>query len=259
MEKSRFYDIIKYSDGKLTEEKDEVVAEFWMDLFVDGVKFVRLLCTPESLESLAVGFLKSDGVISSMQDVKDVGVDTQNKAVFVTTLSPEATREKLAGKKVSIVGTSKGIVSDSLYEAIAPKDRPNLELDIDRILDIVGDFSSRSGLFSATGGAHSCAISDGQRLLDFKEDIGRHNAVDKIVGNCMLRGIDTSDKLLILSGRVSSEMLLKAINAGFYAVISRAAPTDAAIDIAREKGIILCGFARGRKMNIYTDFPSRHF
>ncbi|AHM55739.1 formate dehydrogenase family accessory protein FdhD [Peptoclostridium acidaminophilum DSM 3953] len=259
MEKSRFYDIIKYNDGKLTKWEDEVVAEFWLDLFVDGAKFVRLLCTPESLESLAVGFLKSDGIISSREDVKDIRVDTQKKAVFVATSSPEATKEKIAGKKVNIVGTSKGIVSDSLYETNAPKARPDIELDIDRILDIVSDFSSMSGLFSATGGAHSCAISDGQKLLDFKEDIGRHNAVDKIVGNCMLEGIDTSDKLLILSGRVSSEMLLKAINAGFYGVISRAAPTDAAIDIARENGIILCGFARGRKMNIYTDFPSRHF
>jgi len=259
MKKSRFYNITKYNDGKLTKQEDEIVAEYWLDLFVDEVMFVRLLCTPESLESLAVGFLKSDGIIASIEDVKNIRVDSLENAVFVDTKNPEITREKVAGKKVNIVGTSKGIVSDSLYEASVPEVRLNPKLDIEKILDLVEEFSSMSGLFSSTGGAHSCAVSDGQRLLDFKEDIGRHNAVDKVVGSCMIAGIDTSDKLLILSGRVSSEMLLKAMNAGFCAVISRAAPTDAAVDIARSKGVILCGFVRGRKMNMYTDFPSLHF
>jgi FdhD protein len=107
-------------------------------------------------------------------------------------------------------------------------------------------------LFKSTGGAHAAALCDTEEILVFKEDIGRHNAVDKVFGECLMRGIETYGKTLLTSGRISSEMLLKAVKCEIAVVVSRSAPTSLAVQFAEAAGITLVGFARGRRMNIYS-------
>ena len=107
-------------------------------------------------------------------------------------------------------------------------------------------------LFKSTGGVHSAAIAERDQILFYSEDIGRHNAVDKIVGECILKDISLEDKILLTSGRISSEIVIKGAKLGLPLIVSRSAPTSLAVELARETGITLVGFARGKRLNIYS-------
>jgi FdhD protein len=109
-------------------------------------------------------------------------------------------------------------------------------------------------LFLDTGGVHSCALSDGNQMLLFEDDIGRHNALDKVLGAAMMHGMSLKDKVILTSGRISTEILAKVARRGIPAIISRSAPTGAAIEQARALNMSLIGFARGRNFNVYTNF-----
>ena len=113
-------------------------------------------------------------------------------------------------------------------------------------------YQKRSDLYNLTGCIHSAAITDGEHILVCAEDIGRHNAVDKVVGYCVLESISLDDKVILVSGRLSSEMATKCARWDIPIVVSRAAPTARAIDIAEKQGITMVGFMRGTRMNIYT-------
>ncbi|MDP2960581.1 MAG: formate dehydrogenase accessory sulfurtransferase FdhD, partial [candidate division Zixibacteria bacterium] len=121
---------------------------------------------------------------------------------------------------------------------------------------LMNEFEVKSSVFKSTGGTHSAALADKEKILLFKEDIGRHNAVDKILGESLIENIPWQDKLLISSGRVSSDILLKAGRAKINLIISRSAPTSLALELAQRLGITVIGFARGKRMNIYT-YPMR--
>ncbi len=116
----------------------------------------------------------------------------------------------------------------------------------------VEDFQKRSHLYSQTGGSHSAAIADEKKILVFREDIGRHNAIDKVIGRSLEEDIFLEDKILLTSGRISSEVLLKAQKCHIPIIISRGAPTNQAVKLAQEMDITVSGFVRGKSMNIYT-------
>ena len=113
-----------------------------------------------------------------------------------------------------------------------------------------------SDLFKNTGGVHSVAIYDNQELITIKEDVARHNAMDKAIGDCVLNDINLKDKIIFVSGRISCEMILKAAKSGIPIVISKSAPTNLSVEIAKKLNITLAGFVRGERMNIYTN-PQR--
>ena len=115
------------------------------------------------------------------------------------------------------------------------------------------DFNKRSELFLETGGVHSCGLYYGSKMLMFEEDIGRHNALDKIIGKALKEDIDLKDKMVFTSGRISSEILIKTAKREISTIVSRSAPTSLAIDMAKELRINLIGFVRGEKLNIYTN------
>jgi FdhD protein len=118
---------------------------------------------------------------------------------------------------------------------------------------MVKDFQERSDVFKATGGVHSAALCDTNSILLFTEDIGRHNAIDKIFGGCLLEDIPLNDRAMMTSGRVSSEILLKVARRNIPILISKSAPTDVAVKLADNWGITLVGFVRGTKMNVYAN------
>jgi FdhD protein len=128
-----------------------------------------------------------------------------------------------------------------------------MKISAREVFALAKEFQHRSQVFRATGGVHSAALCDAKDILIFSEDIGRHNAIDKIFGECILEDIPTDDRIVITSGRVSSEVLLKTTKRNIPIVISKSAPTDLAVDLAVDLGITLIGFARGRRMNVYAD------
>jgi FdhD protein len=120
------------------------------------------------------------------------------------------------------------------------------------VFRLVNTFQHHSAIYRTTHGVHSAALCDGQSLLVFAEDIGRHNALDKVFGECILNDIPVHDRMIIVSGRISSEMLLKVARRGIPVVISIAAPTSTGVKMASDLGITLIGLVRGNRMNVYS-------
>jgi len=120
------------------------------------------------------------------------------------------------------------------------------------ILALVRESRHRSSIYRMTGGVHSAALCDRKHILVFADDIGRHNAIDKIFGQCLLENIPIGENIILTSGRISSEILLKVAKRKIPMIISKSAPTDLGVRLAEDLGITLIGFARGRRMNVYA-------
>ena len=160
---------------------------------------------------------------------------------------------------VTLLCTPKDIedlVRGFLFTSRAPLHRRKIEsrftISSQSILSLMQEFQRRSTLFMETGAVHSAALSNGRDILIFREDIGRHSAVDKIIGRALVEGIDMRDKIILSSGRISSEILLKAQKCAVPVVISRGAPTNQAVKLARDLNITVVGFARGDRVNVYS-------
>ena len=164
--------------------------------------------------------------------------------------------EVTAEGKVNLEGSARtsgcvgGITFDRPVDSEVLNDSFTIEKD--KLTELFHDFQKRSEIYNLTGCIHSAAISDGSYLITVAEDIGRHNAVDKAIGYCVLENISLRDKIILVSGRLSSEMAAKCAKWGIPIVASRAAPTALAIDIAGKRGITMIGFMRGSRMKIYT-------
>jgi len=245
--------ILRIRKGKAWEMEDLLSVEAPVTIYLNGNELVTLLCTPEKLNLLALGFLRSEGIISGASDIKNIHVREEEGLVEVELFKEAGLAEKLYGKRTLTSGCGKGTVFFSALDSLRSSPvEGNLKISPKTISSLVDSLQSRAELFKATGGVHSAGLADGEKLLFFCEDIGRHNAIDKIVGECLQEGISTEDKIIVSSGRLSSEILLKAAKLKIQLLISRAAPTTLCVELADNLNITLAGFVRGKRMNIYT-------
>jgi len=249
--------ILKISGARVEGVIDEVASELPVRLVLNGAPLVTLLATPSELEELAVGFLLSEGVLREKASVQGIEVSEKDAAVHVSLSDLPDDWERLFEKRSISSGCGKGVTFTNYRASFAdriPFTGPMVSLgDLRRQLDT---FRSISRLYLETGGVHSAALSDGKEILFFSEDIGRHNAVDKLIGKAFLASVPLENKVLLTSGRVTSEIVTKAGRNRFPVLISRAAPSCMAISYAEDMGITLVGFARADRMNIYT-WPKR--
>lgn len=254
-------EIVRFNlkEGK-SSLKDRVVREIPFTLKVDDIEVATLLSSPMLLKELAVGYLFVEGFISSISDIKDIFVNDKAFFARVETKGKIAT-DQLQKSRVITSGCGRNI---SFYNAEDFKNCPPVESDLtvgtELVLSLMKEFQNRSEVFKETGGVHSAALCEGDKIISFAEDIGRHNAVDKIVGGLILKkedpclaGRQAKNKFLLLSGRISSEMLLKAARIGIPIIVSRSAPTDMAVRLAKQLKVTLVGFARGSRMNVYSE------
>ncbi|OLS03739.1 formate dehydrogenase accessory sulfurtransferase FdhD [Tissierella creatinophila] len=257
MNYTKEYEILRINKDCKSKEKDIVVVESPFTIFIDEKEIITLLCTPKSLEELLIGFIISEGFIESIDDIEKIRIDEKSSIGYVSLKRKNSFIEKFQGKRTITSGCGKGTVFYNVLDSFKSKKIANpLELDIELIKENMRDFNKRSKLFLETGGVHSCGLYDRSRMLIFEEDIGRHNALDKIVGKALKENIDLKDKMIFTSGRISSEILIKTAKREISTIISRSAPTSLAIDIAKELGINLIGFVRGEKLNIYTNIKN---
>jgi len=251
-------EVEKVSIQRITREdrqdiEDVVIKELPLTIILNNQELVTLLCSPVDLKYLAVGFLFSEGLLDSKDDIRKVIVDNRKGVVRVETDAEEELDSELVFKRLITSGCGRGA---SLYSAadlqtLAKVDSTN-EISAPEIFSLVKEFQQGSPIYKATGGVHSGALCDTQGILVFHEDIGRHNAIDKIFGKCILEDIPTDGRMVVTSGRVSSEILLKVAKRNIPIIISVSAPTDVAVKLADSLGITLIGFVRGSRMNIYT-------
>ncbi len=236
--------------ARITEEgclefDDEVARERMLRISVNGQEVLRLYCSPVKIRELVVGLFMTEGIIRgswcagrmTVKYGRDILVDV-----------PAEGEVSLEGGTITS-GCLGGITFDRTFEYAAGD---GISIGRVKLRELFTRFQRMSGLYELTGCIHNAAVSDINRIIAHAEDIGRHNAVDKVIGHCILENITLEDKIMHVSGRLSSEMASKCARWKIPIVVSRAAPTSLAIDIAERSGITMIGFMRASRFNIYT-------
>lgn len=232
---------------------DDVVEEYPVTIFLNDNELVTLLCTPEKLDYLALGFLRSEGFLEHKDQLSSLNVDMEKGIVQVKIKGDTSLPEKLYGRRTITTGCGKGTTFFNAWDSLKSRTaHQGLTVSLTTLHTLMGSLQAKAEVFRKTGGVHSAALAERDSLLFFCEDVGRHNALDKIVGECLWKEVNMSDKILISSGRLSSEMLLKAAKLQIPVLASRSAPTALGIDLAASVGITLVGFVRGKRATVYT-------
>lgn len=253
-DETRRLGIVRISRAGAVKERDVVVREAPVTIFLNDVDLVTLLCSPKDLEYLAVGFLYAEGLINDKKDIKSIFADRKDGAVWVETVERKMPPDNILAKRTITTGCGKGLsLTDSLKSRRALKAGSGPRMQMDQVVALMKEFQDRSKIYRMTGGVHSAGLANAREIVAFNEDIGRHSAIDKILGECVLKGIRTDGLVMMTSGRVSSDLLVKVARARIPVIVSRSAPTDLSVKLARDLGITLVGFARGSRMNIYSN------
>jgi FdhD protein len=233
--------------GDIIETRDDVLAvETDLTIILDGEELANLMCSPGKESFLALGFLHGEGLVRTIDEVTAIEHDGEARTVRVSLTTPAGSLQKKRPRSRTSSGsmTSRG-------EAPGPARTGGPMYEPAVLMRLMEEFSRGSGLFARTGCVHSAALSDGRTLLFFAEDIGRHNTFDKAAGEAFAAGIDCTGKILFTSGRISSEVVRKAVHLGLAVIVSPSAPTSLAVELARTRGIMLLGFTRGDRANLY--------
>jgi FdhD protein len=247
------FPILKLTETGSSSIEDIVAKEFPLTIVLNNQELVTLPCSPANLRYLAVGFLFSEGLLKSKDEIKKIMVDDRRGVVRVETESDEKLASDALFKRFITSGCGRGI---SFYNAADAQGQGKVESKIEisalEVLALANEFQHRSQIYRVTGGVHSVALCNNKNIIVFSEDIGRHNALDKIFGQCILNDIATDDHIIITSGRVSSEILLKVARRNVPIIVSKSAPTNLGVRLADDLGVTLVGFVRGKRINVYT-------
>ena len=239
----------RYEFKKWQHHDAETIVETPVSLTVNGAVWLSFMCTPVQLEALAVGFLYNEGIIESMDEVSDVRVCEHGDNVDVWL--NHAAEQPTSWRRTS--GCTGGVTAvDLLAKPNVSFDRDSLKLSPDAIGNLVEMLFESQELYRETGGVHTSALSDGEKVLLSAEDIGRHNTLDKIAGLCLMNNVWPANRILITTGRISSEMLQKAARLQAPILISRTSPSSLSIEMAERYGITLIGYARKHRFNVYS-------
>lgn len=244
--------IQKYDDGRIESVDDVTILESRVSFYLNGEKIISTMCIPENQDAHAIGFLMSEGVIESPKDIHSLEVDKDGTSVRIEAKINEKNLKHLYKEKTLVSGCGGGITGNNENSVEIPFNTSDLEIEGGKILDSIAKFYKESELYRLTGCVHKAMLlfDDGTEIV--AEDIGRHNAIDKVAGRAHLDNRKLERGILLVSGRLSSEMVIKAIMHRIPIVVSRTAPTFLGVKVAQTHGITLIGFARGRRMNIYT-------
>ncbi len=239
--------IYRYENGRFSQFEKPVVGEQPLTIFVNGVELATFLCTPVKMADLTIGFLAFEGIIDSLDEVRDLDVDPENGVVEVE-LTGEWVKPE---KRVFTSGCGMGLTF-TLRISHYPHLNHDLTLRPEQIFPLMRQLFDGATMYKASRGIHAAALSDAEQVILLAEDVGRHNALDKILGEAMIKGIPTQGRILLTSGRISSEMLRKGAHMGTPFLISRTSPTTLSIEAAKRLGITVIGYVRRNSFNVYT-------
>lgn len=249
---SRRY-VLKYHGGRFRETETPVIDEVPVTVTLNGREIITFLASDDALDYLAVGFLKSEGLIEEKEDILAVRLDPSRSRVDVESSRSDPLAEKLLEHRTVTSGCGKGTTFYHALDALQVKPvSPGPIVGADQIQRLMKLLHQSSALYRIAGGVHNAALCDTEGIILFRDDIGRHNAIDKIHGECFLEGVDVGDKLLFTTGRISSEILIKAGKLGVPILVSRSSPTGLALDLAERTGITVIAQVRGGGLSVYT-------
>ncbi len=266
----RYY---RVTESSVAAAQVALIGESRWVLFVNGIEVVTLAATPRHLHHLALGFLASENLIAGLHEIASLRVNEAADRAYwyipalgvnetrptpmceegVGSIHVRLTRDdfRLPPHRTLTSGCAGGITFDDLSARQTPL-ASNRTVRAARLFARMSDLYAQAQLYRESGGVHTSALTDGECLLAVAEDVGRHNTLDKIRGDCMLRGIETRDRILLSTGRISSEMITKVAKMGVPIVASRTSPTSLALELARTWNITLIGYLHGGEMRVYN-------
>jgi FdhD protein len=247
MEKSQEVNFKRYANGEFTQGSAPLPYEQAVTLIVNGKAWMEMICTPNLVAELAVGFLYNERLIDSKEEISRLYVCDTADYVEVETLK----EIKKPTTWVKTTGCSGGQTSQRLEFPIQPI-LNEATLSTETLAGLLRAFLEEQNRISTSRGLHCSAISDGQALLAVADDIGRHNTLDKLMGYALWHELAAKPAVLITTGRISSEMLQKAARMGTAIVVSLTSPNVFTIQLAEEWGMTLIGYARPERFNVYT-------
>lgn len=245
--------ITKYEDGLLREEEDTIATEFPLTVFINGDEFATMVCTPTNIEELVIGFLASDGLILLPSDIESLSIDESKGYAYVELINKKISSQTFSTKR--FIGSCCGMSRQFYFQNDAKTAKTitsRSTISVQKCIKLMQDMQHGSSDFQLTGGVHNTALCSTDEVLLSRSDIGRHNALDKIYGHCLMNKISLKEKVVVFSGRISSEVLLKVSKIGVGIILSKSAPTTLAIQLAEDLGITAVGFVRGNRLNVYS-------
>jgi len=247
---------INLREGKRSRLEEPVAKEETVNLYVNGQHVVSLLASPGLRKELALGWLLDEGIIPDLKNVDEVLLKDNDVRVRIR---GDVSMRLKVGTMVRLVTSACGSLPPSLKlldDVERPLVRSDYSVRAEEVLRMVGELNRLSKTFRTSGGTHSAALFCEGEMLAQAEDVGRHNAVDKVIGAAALKGVDFDKCVLVSSGRQTVDMPLKAARVGIPIVASVTAPTNSAVMAADRVGVTLICFVRGEKMNVYSN-PQR--
>jgi len=245
--------VIKYDGNDLLESIDLAAIEYPITIYVDDEEFATIVCSPSNLKELVIGFLASEGIIRNPDQVLSIDIDENRGFAYVHLKIKQSINKEFFSKRMisSCCGKSRQFYfynDANTAKTIMSKHQISIH-DCFSLMNKLQDFSID---FQQTGGVHNAALCTNDAILFNYSDIGRHNALDKLYGHILQHNIPVKDKVVVFSGRISSEVVLKLSKIGAGILISKSAPTTLGIELANDLGITVIGFVRKEKLNIYS-------
>jgi FdhD protein len=247
------YTITKYHDGRFQDVEDVIVNEFPLTIYVNDMEFATMVCTPTHFEEMVVGFLASEGVIRSYNDIHSLSIDESRGYAYVMLKVNITTNQEYYSKR--FIGSCCGKSRQFYFHNDARTAKTSMSkttITAAQSIELMNQMQNNSQVFLETGGVHNAALCSPEEMIAVRTDIGRHNALDKLYGYSILNRVPVRNKIIVFSGRISSEVLLKAAKIGVGIVLSKSAPTDLAIKLAKDLNITAVGFIRGKSFNVYS-------
>jgi len=243
-------EVVRLPQGET--EPDEIAVEEPLEIRVNGQAVAVTMRTPGHDEELSLGFLRSEGIPAIHAHA------TADLAANVIDVDVDGEFDFDRLQRNFYTSSSCGVCGKGALEAVAVE-APRVKSDLSVSAEVVSELPDRlreaQPTFAATGGLHATGLFEaGGELLAVREDVGRHNAMDKVIGWALREGLlPLADKILCVSGRLSFELVQKAAVAGCPIMVAVGAPSTLAVDLARDRGITLCGFVRGGRINVYSE------
>lgn len=240
--------IIRVVQGRSEPAERKVVEEYPLRLRVNGRDLATLVCSPHQLNFLIAGFFRLQGFINSLDDILSMGVCREYGLAELRIQGdlPEGLQPTLTS------GCGTGVAFNLPQNLVAAGRQRPRSYRSEAVLRLMQELHVKAEQYRSHGGIHSAAVGDANGLLLYAEDLGRHNTLDRLAGEAWFKGLDLQDKMLVTSGRVSTEMVAKAARLGIGLIASRTSPTDKAVDLCEQAGITLLGYLRGNNMEIYS-------
>lgn len=243
---------VKIKNGKILIRKvqEPLVREYALDINIHGLKYRTYLISPSMFEEFVYGNLLSLGIIDSIKDIDEIKFVNNEAKIYLKY------KAKTFKTLFNVFGPS--CEEKASFHRYYEKVLSNVKISAKYVIEALKKFYEKSEVFKITGGVHAATLFNINpfNLLVFAEDIGRHNAIDKVIGWGLLRNIDFSKTLLLTSGRIFTDSIVKAVRARIPIMVSKSAPTFDAVIYARKTNITLIGFARGKRFNVYSS-PQR--